>query len=239
MTLNSQPTSNKLLLLHGALGTTGQFAGLVDALAPEYELFQFNFSSHGGNVANARGFGIDAFAQEVIQFLDEHQIEKIDVFGYSMGGFVALKVAQISPSRIGKIITLGTKFDWTPESAQKEVKHLNPDKIIEKVPKFGHFLAKTHGETEWKLLMKKTADMMLDLGSQNVLETTPFEQILHEITIGIGTEDNMVSLSESEKVAKLLPNGTLEIFEGFKHPMEQIDVQVLRNVIRKQTSTIE
>ena len=47
--------------------------------------------------------------------------------GHSMGGYVALKLALKRPELVDRIITLGTKFNWTPEVAAKEVKMLNPD----------------------------------------------------------------------------------------------------------------
>ena len=49
------------------------------------------------------------------------------------------------------------------------------------------------------------------------------KQINHEILIGIGSEDNMVSKEESEKAAGDLPTGNLKIFDGFRHPIEQVN----------------
>ena len=53
-----------------------------------------------------------------------------------MGGYVALQLANKHPKYVQKIITLGTKFAWDKETAAKEVKMLNPEKIEEKIPAF-------------------------------------------------------------------------------------------------------
>ncbi|MFY0671933.1 MAG: hypothetical protein JXQ87_00930 [Bacteroidia bacterium] len=39
----------------------------------------------------------------------------------------------------------------------------------------------------------------------------------------IGNKDNMVTIDESESTVNHLPNGTLKILVGFKHPLEQND----------------
>ena len=47
-------------------------------------------------------------------------ITRADIFGYSMGGYVALHAARRHPERIGSIMTLGTKFAWDTPTAEKE-----------------------------------------------------------------------------------------------------------------------
>ena len=78
--------------------------------------------------------------------MNENYIQTIDIFGYSMGGYVALWLARFYPDRVGKIFTLGTKLKWNDEEAEKEIKMLNPEKVELKVPAFAQQLAERHGE---------------------------------------------------------------------------------------------
>ena len=126
---------NPILLLHGALGSSEQLIPLQKNLSSERTVFRMDFDGHG-NFKSENNFSIPLFAQNVIDFLKEKDISKIEIFGYSMGGYVALHFASKFPNFIEKIITLGTKFDWTPEFAEKEIKMLNPSQIQEKVPAF-------------------------------------------------------------------------------------------------------
>jgi pimeloyl-ACP methyl ester carboxylesterase len=154
-----------VLLLHGALGSKTQLEPLK--LSAEQEgrsVYSMNFSGHGGEGFRAE-FGIEVFADDVLHFLDQHNLQQVDIFGYSMGGYVAVWLAGQHPARIGKVVTLGTKFDWSPDSAQKEVKKLNADKIAEKIPAFARILERRHAPVDWKILMQRTCDMMLRLGS--------------------------------------------------------------------------
>src|SRR5687768_12780708 len=168
-----------LLLLHGALGSVDQFAEIQNLLSSDFELLTLNFSGHGGNPFD-QDFSINLFAKDVLNFLEEKQIEAIDVFGYSMGGYIALKLASENPGLLNKIMTLGTKFNWTKESAEKEVKMLNPEVIEEKIPKFANTLKERHHPEDWKKVMHHTASMMLDLGNGASMNKVDFEKVKNE-----------------------------------------------------------
>lgn len=128
-----------LLLLHGALGSKQQFAELKKQLSDEFELYDLNFDGHGGSTTD-EAFSIALFTQNALAFMDAQGLEQVAIFGYSMGGYVALNMALKHPNRVRQIITLGTKFDWTIESASREVKMLNPAVIEAKVPHFAQKL---------------------------------------------------------------------------------------------------
>jgi esterase/lipase len=146
-----------------------------------------------------------------------------------MGGYVALYLAHRNPSILGNIITLGTKFEWSPEIAQKEVKMLDSKTIIEKVPKFAEALQKRHGQN-WELLLQKTAEMMLSLGNKNALSLTDFTTIENKVLIGLADKDNMVSLEETTAVYKQLKNGAMYMLPNTKHPIETVDVGLLGKI---------
>jgi pimeloyl-ACP methyl ester carboxylesterase len=189
-----------------------------------------NFSGHGG-APFSEGFGIEQFAKEVLRFMDEKGLEKADIFGYSMGGYVALNLARLHPERVGRIITLATKFDWTPEGVEREAKMLDPEKIEAKVPAFAAQLRERHAPNDWKLLLRKTADMMLDLGQRPLLTPDVLSKITHPCLICLGDNDLMVSLAETTQAAEALPNGRLHILEQTPHPFEKVDLDVLQHVI--------
>ena len=123
-----------LLLLHGALGDKRQLVPIKDYLSSVYDVHSLNFSGHGGESMPAL-FSIELFTENLMEYLEEYNLKNVKIFGYSMGGYVALNVARFT-QRIGCIITYGTKFHWTPDSAQHEIKKLDPEKIRQKVPVF-------------------------------------------------------------------------------------------------------
>ena len=219
-----------ILLLHGALGTKEQFQGLIQELENEFNVHSFDFEGHGAN-ASTNGFSMDLFADNVVEYLKANKIGKINIFGYSMGGYVGLNVARKNPELVDKIVTLGTKFGWTKEVAEKEIRMLNPDKIEEKVPKFAAKLASIHTANNWKEVVRKTADMMYGLGTGKKMTNEELSKITHETLIGLGSLDRMVSQEESLESVKALPNANFQVIEGFPHLIEKIDSEKLASVI--------
>lgn len=219
-----------LLLLHGALGTKGQMNAIKELLLEQFDVYNFNFSGHGGDDSD-EPFSIELFTQDVIDFMSANNLNRTSIFGYSMGGYVALNLALKRPELVDKIVTYGTKFDWTETSAKKEVRMLNPDVIEEKVPRFAEKLKKDHFPSDWKALMYKTAQMMLDMGNGEKISETAFSTIPHKITIGIGLEDTMVTVEESEHVASLLPRARLYKLVSQPHPFELVEMETIRQLI--------
>lgn len=219
-----------LLLLHGALGSKAQLARLETALADPYTVHALNFEGHGGRESR-EAFSMGLFTQNVIDFLAEQHVSRAHIFGYSMGGYVALNLALHHPELVGSIVTFGTKFNWTPEAARKEVKMLNPEVIEAKVPRFAAHLQSMHHPSNCREVLSKTASMMMDLGKQPPLTPVALSNIDQQVLIGIGDLDNMVSIDESRAAAAALPNGQLNILEGFKHPIEKNNLEALAELI--------
>jgi esterase/lipase len=221
-----------IILLHGAIGAKDQLEPLAVELKQQgYHVFTLSFSGHG-QIPFATNFGIEQFALELEQFIKANHLQQPTVFGYSMGGYVALYLAYRNPTILGNIITLGTKFEWSPEIAQKEVKMLDSKTIIEKVPKFAEALKKRHGK-DWELLLQKTAEMMLSLGNKNALSLNDFTSIENKVWIGIADKDNMVSLDETTAVYKQLKNGAMYMLPNTKHPIETVNVMLLSQIVSR------
>jgi len=221
---------DRLLLLHGALGSKCQLKELKKILAQNFEVFIMNFDGHGG-VSVQNEFSIELFTNNVLSYLKENNLEKVHVFGYSMGGYVALNLALNYPGVISKIVTLGTKFNWIPESAKKEIKLLNPEVIETKVPKFAVQLAEIHGANSWKEMMNKTAKMMSDLAGGKKMTLAEFQKINHKVLIAIGGQDTMVTIEESKAVSDVMKNGSLKIMENFQHPIDRLDKQQIAETV--------
>ena len=166
-----------LLLLHGALGTANLLRPLHQALSNSYQVHSFNFSGHGGQPLPADGLSIDTFAGELLEYIETHHLQGAPVFGYSMGGYVALSLLKKQPGILGKIITLATKFQWDPQTAEKECALLQPDKIEAKLPHFAGALAQRHAPVPWKELMEATAVLLRNMGAQPPLKAEDYPQL--------------------------------------------------------------
>lgn len=220
-----------IILLHGAIGAKDQLEPLAKELQTNgYQTYSLNFSGHGQTPFHTN-FGIQQFADELLEFVVKTHLIRPVVFGYSMGGYVALYLASQKPGLFDEIITLGTKFEWSPEIAQREIKMLDTKTISEKVPKFATALQTRHGN-DWELLLKRTAEMMIELGNNNLLNPTTFSQIKNKVFIGLADNDTMVSIDETNNASSKIVGAKRFTLPNTKHPIETVNLNYLESLIR-------
>jgi pimeloyl-ACP methyl ester carboxylesterase len=128
-----------LLLIHGATGSASQMKDLENILKKDYEVHCFDLPGHG-NHPSEEAFSIPLFADYVKDYCEKKQLDRINIFGYSMGGYIALHLAKNHPGLINRIVTLATKFGWDETVASKETQMLVADVIEKKVPQFARLL---------------------------------------------------------------------------------------------------
>lgn len=223
----------KLLLLHGALGSKAQLEPLKTALAAHYDVYSLNLPGHGGEpFPTTAAFGIPAFAEFVLDWLHEQQIEQVSIFGYSMGGYVGLYLARHHPEKVKQVFSLAAKLNWTPAGAEHEVKMLDAEKIEAKVPAFAQQLQERHAPLNWKEVLQKTAFMMRQLGEINALQPEDFPKIGQAVQLAVGDRDNMVTLDETWQAYKLLPQAQLLVLPQTPHPLEKVNLERLTQECR-------
>ncbi|MES2779471.1 MAG: alpha/beta hydrolase [Bacteroidota bacterium] len=223
----------QLLLLHGALGSKYQFDEVSPLLKEKgFVPEAINFAGHGGFSIPLQGYNFNVFANDILTYADEQKIEKLNLFGYSMGGYAALYFAKLYPDRVNKIATLNVKFNWDPLSTQKEIAMLNADKIIEKVPSFADKLMFQHGLNVWKQVLKSTAEMMENLSKDFVLTKEDFEQIKIPVLLGVGDKDNTTSIDETLAIHRMLSNSHLWVLPNTLHPFDRINYPILTEQLR-------
>lgn len=219
-----------LILLHGALGSSSSLMGLQQSLSAHYHCHLLNLSGHGQKAFDPEGFGIEYFAHELEEYISSNKLHQADIFGYSMGGYVALYLASQKPDLLGKIITLGTKFGWSAESADRETSRLNPELMEEKIPAYTAKLKETHGE-QWKELVWQTAGMMIELGESPLLDIEALGQIQSPVLVMRGSKDQMVNHVESKWAVAHLALGQFKELQDQSHPIDQVDIEVLAEQI--------
>lgn len=225
-----------LLLLHGALGSAQGFDPLIELLGVDFsghgfEAHRFDFPGHGGAPMPDGPFSIATFSKALRAWIVERSLEGIDIFGYSMGGYVALHAARTAPDLIGGVFTLATKFAWDPATSEKEAGMLNPDAIEAKVPKFAAQLRDRHAPGDWREVLARTAEMMRNLGRINELPLDDLREVTNRVRIAVGDHDRMVSVEESVAAYRALPSGSFLVLPDTPHPLEAVSSERLAREI--------
>ncbi|GJF33508.1 alpha/beta hydrolase [Kitasatospora sp. NE20-6] len=90
-----------LIALHGGLLTIGlSFGALIPALAPTRRVVAAELQGHGHTADTDREFRVEHLAEDVLGLLDHLRIARADLFGFSLGGLVALQLALDHPDRV-------------------------------------------------------------------------------------------------------------------------------------------
>ena len=216
----------KIILLHGALGSSSQFAEFAKKLKSVFEVHALDFSGHSG-IDFHKDFGIEQFTEELSIFIHNNELEDAIIFGYSMGGYVALNYAKNNPESVNPIFTLGTMLNFDKEIISKEVEKMNPELVIEKVPHYAKMLEDMHEPTDWKELLSKTAAMMRELSKNPTIKKEDFSKIDNKVMLAIGDRDTTADLLGTIETFKLLKNGSLLVIPNCKHPFEKMDLDRL------------
>jgi pimeloyl-ACP methyl ester carboxylesterase len=227
----SPDQTTEILILHGALGSATQMRPIAEALDALGRTRVLEFPGHGATPLGDAAFTLDAFADWLDAQLGD---SRPMVFGYSMGGYVALTLEARRPGRFAAITTLGTKFEWTPENAAREGGRLNPAVIAEKVPKFAAVLAARHERAGgWEPVVVRTAALLRAAGEAPLLDDAMLGRVHCPVTLAVGSADDTVDLAETTRVAAHLALGTARSLEGVGHPIERVPVELVVALVRE------
>jgi pimeloyl-ACP methyl ester carboxylesterase len=100
-----------LLLLHGGLfDIDQQFGALIPGLAEGRQVIAADFQGHGRTNDIDRPLRSADLASDVLGLLRHLGVEKVDVFGFSVGGAVALYLAVRHPEVVRKLVVSSVSF---------------------------------------------------------------------------------------------------------------------------------
>jgi pimeloyl-ACP methyl ester carboxylesterase/membrane protein DedA with SNARE-associated domain len=100
------PRAPTVILLHGSPGAAGVMAGVGDLLADGYHVIAPDLPGFGSSTLRIPDYSIVAHASYLQQLLDSLGIERAHLVGFSMGGGVALELADEAPERVRSLTML-------------------------------------------------------------------------------------------------------------------------------------
>lgn len=104
-------TGFPLVLLHGAFATIDMFATLLPQLASTRQIIAVELQGHGHTADIERELRFEYLANDTAALLAHLGIEQANVFGYSLGGGVALYLALRHPGLVRKLALASTCYN--------------------------------------------------------------------------------------------------------------------------------
>jgi pimeloyl-ACP methyl ester carboxylesterase len=104
-------TGQPLVLLHGAFSAIGtSFGQVLPELAKSRQVIAFELQGHGRTADIDRPLSLEGMAEDVAAALQELRIESADVFGYSTGAAVALRLVIRRPDLVRKLVLASVTY---------------------------------------------------------------------------------------------------------------------------------
>lgn len=127
-----------VILLHGFTGTAMQWADQADMLSRSYRTVCVDLLGHGGSdaPADARRYGMDDCARDLVALLDRLGCASADWIGYSMGGRVALGLALAFPDRVRRLV-LESASPGIEREEERQARRSRDEALAERIERVG------------------------------------------------------------------------------------------------------
>ncbi len=100
-----------VVLLHGWSCDRTYWREQIGDLARSHRVIAVDLAGHGDSGANRTDWTFEGLADDVIAVLEEEDVDDAVVVGHSMGGPIALLVAQRAPERVDGIVAVEALHD--------------------------------------------------------------------------------------------------------------------------------
>lgn len=96
-----------LILLHGNGEDSGYFVNQIEAFSSCRHVYAIDTRGHGKTPRGTAPFTIRQFADDLLAFMDEHNIAEADILGFSDGANIAMIFALKYPHRVKRLVLNG------------------------------------------------------------------------------------------------------------------------------------
>jgi pimeloyl-ACP methyl ester carboxylesterase len=211
---------------------------LIDAVAADREVILFDNVGVGGTSGITPGT-VEEMARDAVVFLDALSLREVDLFGFSLGGFVAQEIALTRPGVVRRLILAGTgpkgapgMQEWSPDVVKSVVvddigpegyvyvfyAHTDSSRAAGQAS-LGRIYQRQEGRDEGPSLESKNAQYqaVLAWGVPDWTAVSRLRDISQPTLILQGDDDIMIPTAASHTMAGLIPNAKVTIYPDASH----------------------
>jgi len=177
-------------------------------------------------------YTLEQWVAQAVEFLDALDLDRVDLVGNSFGGALSLAIATRHPQRVRRLVLMGSaglKFELTPgldavwgykpsiENMRTIMNWFAYDQSL-----MTDDLARMRYEASLREGVQEAWDAMFPAPRQRWIDalSTPEDAIAalpHETLVIHGREDRILPLSNSLRLAELIPRAQLHVFGQCGH----------------------
>jgi pimeloyl-ACP methyl ester carboxylesterase len=246
-----QPEAPNVIFVHGAANDHSVWRDVVRQLRNNtandgLNLLAVDLPGHGQTFAEAKS-SVEAYAEWLVNFLDNGAIQAATLVGHSMGSLIALDVARRYPERVARLGLIGTALPMPVSDAVVQMVQTNQAAASDQLTRWNFYLRKNADgsfppptptmQTYRNLLAAARPGVMgndLAACAHYHLDDAAVAAINTPVAILASEHDKMVSAAAAATLCEHLPNAKLTVLSGVGHAMMQqasIDVADWINTI--------
>jgi pimeloyl-ACP methyl ester carboxylesterase len=200
-----------VILLHGGLANLDYWGHQIAALKSRHMVIAMDSRGHGRSTRDARPYGYDLMADDVIGLMDVLNLPKADIVGWSDGAILGLDLAIRYSSRVGKVFAF---------AANTVPSGVNDD--VEKNPTFAAFIKRARQEYEKYSATPREYDSFLEQiskmwASEPNWTDAQLKAITAPVLVVDGDHDEAIKREHTEYIAATIPGAGLLILPNASH----------------------
>jgi pimeloyl-ACP methyl ester carboxylesterase len=223
MHLNFRKTGQgkPLIILHGLFGSADNWLSIAKGLENDFTTYLLDLRNHGDS-GHQTEWNYKVMAEDLLEFMEDHQLEKAHLLGHSMGGKICMTFALSHPDLVERLIIVDIAPRYYPVHHQTILEGLNSidmarissrreaDEALEKHVKergVRQFLLKSLGRNEQGKFMWKINLPVITEQIENVGAAIEKEGRFEHPTLFMGGENSKyIQDSDKEEIEGIFPN---------------------------------
>lgn len=220
-----------LIMLHGVFGSSDNLLSVGKSLAENFSVYLLDQRNHGES-PHSDSFTYSDMAEDVNEFMEDHNINNAFLLGHSMGGKTVMNFTAKYPEKVKKLIVV----DISPRYYRR-----HHDDILEGLNSIQPKVVSSRGEAD-KILSEKVSELavrqfllknleregdsfkwrinlqVISRDIENVGEALPESAVIKVPTLFVkGENSGYIREKDIEVIDKQFSNYKLEIINGAGH----------------------
>ena len=209
---------------------------VIDGIAEKHRVIVFDNRGIGGSEGSTPN-SVAAMARDAVAFIRALGFEKVDLCGFSLGGFISQVIAQQEPQLVRKIILAGTGpagGTGIDKVTPVTIRNMIRAALTFKHPEYYLFFTESaNGREAARVFLERLAErtenrvkpvsitafitQLRAIHAWGRQAPADLSRIHHPVLVANGKYDKMVPTSNSVDMANRLPNAELVLYDDAGH----------------------
>ncbi|HYX34595.1 MAG TPA: alpha/beta hydrolase [Oligoflexus sp.] len=204
-------SGHPVIMLHGGLGHSGNWGYQVPTLIISgYKVVLIDSRGHGRSTRDARPFQYELMASDVVAVMDELQLKKVSIVGWSDGACIAMILAMKIPKRVAGVFFFGCNMD------PSGTKDIAPSPVMDRC-----FIRHAHDHAQLSVTPDEFHDFAAAVGEMMKTQPNYFAKDLADIKVSVAIvqseHDEFIKREHAEYLARSIPGAEFILMPDVSH----------------------